>query len=53
MSSFLNLFFKEVPVLGAADLLAATISRRRTFKFIHGGIVPTHDKVGQRVGEYW
>ncbi|XP_060566379.1 leucine-rich repeat-containing protein 74A-like [Ruditapes philippinarum] len=49
-SAICLLDFTEIPVLGAADLLAATISRRRTFKFIHGGIVPTHDKLGQRLG---
>lgn len=36
--------------MGEADLLAATISRRRKFKFIHGGIISTNDKVGERAG---
>ncbi|XP_045198369.2 leucine-rich repeat-containing protein 74A-like [Mercenaria mercenaria] len=49
-SAITLLDFTEIPVLGAADLLAATISRRRTFQFFHGGIVPTHDKLGQRLG---
>ena len=43
---------QEIPVLGEADLIAATISRRRKFLFIHGGIVPTHDKIGQKIGKY-
>ncbi|XP_052238543.1 leucine-rich repeat-containing protein 74A-like [Dreissena polymorpha] len=45
-----NLDLSDIPVIAEADLLAATISRRREFTFKHGGIVATHDKLGQRVG---
>ena len=46
------LTIQEVSVVGEADLLAATISRRRKFTFLHGRIVPTHDKLGVKQGMY-
>ena len=42
--------FQEISVVGEADLLAATISRKRKFTFLHGRILPTHDKFGQKQG---
>ncbi|KAJ8315546.1 hypothetical protein KUTeg_007696 [Tegillarca granosa] len=44
----LDLMSRNVSVLGETELLAVTIERIRKFKLIHGGVVRTSDKLGER-----
>ena len=40
-----------VPVIAEFELMSAAIRQTRRFKGIHGGLVNSHDKLGQRHGE--
>jgi hypothetical protein len=42
-----------VPVIGDFQLMAMMLQQARPeFSFVHGGIVSSHDIVGQRLGEF-
>lgn len=47
-SGLRELDLMNVSVLGETELLAVTIERIRKFKLIHGGVVRTSDKLGER-----
>ncbi|XP_069108553.1 leucine-rich repeat-containing protein 74A-like [Argopecten irradians] len=39
----------NVSILPEAELLVLTIEQRRKFKLIHGGVVRSHDKLGEKI----
>ena len=45
-------YIQKVCVLGEFDLLASAVAQTRTFKYSHGGVVGTHDVLGERHGKY-
>ena len=45
-------YIQNVCVLGEFDLLASAVAQTRTFKYSHGGVVGTHDVLGERHGKY-
>lgn len=42
---------QNVPVIAAFEHLAFMINKSREFSYKHGGVVNSHDVLGQRLGE--
>jgi hypothetical protein len=46
-----TLQFQDVPVISAFEMMAEAIRISRPFDYKHGGVVMSHDTLGQRSGE--
>ena len=46
-----NFFVQGIPVIGDFELMAMMVRQSRPdFRYIHGGLVSSHDIIGQRLG---
>ena len=51
MRKRLSSFKQNVPVIAAFENTASVIQQMRQFEYRHGGIVNSHDILGQRLGK--